>query len=104
MKTHEIHKNISAKVQPYSIRLNRYSRRVFIAIICLAVELIFFRSIIAYKLTSGSALLNDFDVFYAAGALYWSGNIIEAYDGSINFTSKEGSGTLFTVILPNKLN
>ena len=31
-------------------------------------------------------------------------NIIEAYDGSINFTSKEGSGTLFTVILPNKLN
>ena len=80
MKTHEIHKNISAKVQPYSIRLNRYSRRVFIAIICLAVELIFFRSIIAYKLTSGSALLNDFDVFYAAGALYWSGNIIEAYD------------------------
>jgi nitrogen fixation/metabolism regulation signal transduction histidine kinase len=27
-------------------------------------------------------------------------NIIEAYDGSINFTSKEGIGTVFTVILP----
>lgn len=30
-------------------------------------------------------------------------NIIEAYDGSINFTSIEGEGTIFTVILPNKL-
>jgi nitrogen fixation/metabolism regulation signal transduction histidine kinase len=27
-------------------------------------------------------------------------NIIEAYDGSISFTSKEGVGTIFTVILP----
>ena len=27
-------------------------------------------------------------------------NIIEAYDGSISFTSKEGIGTVFTVILP----
>ncbi|WBX76827.1 ATP-binding protein [Tenacibaculum ovolyticum] len=27
-------------------------------------------------------------------------NIIEAYDGSIKFTSKEGIGTVFTVILP----
>jgi len=27
-------------------------------------------------------------------------NIIEAYDGSINFTSSEGIGTVFTVILP----
>ena len=27
-------------------------------------------------------------------------NIIEAYDGSINFTSTEGVGTVFTVILP----
>ncbi len=27
-------------------------------------------------------------------------NIIEAYDGSINFTSTEGIGTIFTVILP----
>ncbi|MFY0629053.1 MAG: GHKL domain-containing protein [Flavobacteriaceae bacterium] len=27
-------------------------------------------------------------------------NIIEAYAGSINFTSKEGEGTVFTVILP----
>ena len=31
-------------------------------------------------------------------------NIIEAYDGSIDFTSKEQEGTTFTVILPNKLN
>ena len=31
-------------------------------------------------------------------------NIIEAYDGSINFTSAEGEGTVFTVTLPNKLN
>ena len=31
-------------------------------------------------------------------------NIIEAYDGSINFTSLEGEGTTFTVTLPNKLN
>jgi nitrogen fixation/metabolism regulation signal transduction histidine kinase len=29
-------------------------------------------------------------------------NIIEAYDGSISFTSKEGIGTVFTVILPKK--
>lgn len=29
-------------------------------------------------------------------------NIIEAYDGSINFTSTEGIGTVFTVILPKK--
>jgi nitrogen fixation/metabolism regulation signal transduction histidine kinase len=29
-------------------------------------------------------------------------NIIEAYDGSISFTSKEGIGTIFTVILPKK--
>ncbi|MFY9241578.1 MAG: ATP-binding protein [Polaribacter sp.] len=29
-------------------------------------------------------------------------NIIEAYDGSISFTSKEGEGTEFTVILPKK--
>ena len=28
-------------------------------------------------------------------------NIIEAYEGSINFTSKEGEGTVFTVILSN---
>jgi len=28
--------------------------------------------------------------------------IIEAYNGSINFTSDEGKGTVFTVILPNK--
>jgi signal transduction histidine kinase len=27
-------------------------------------------------------------------------NIIEAYDGAISFTSKEGIGTVFTVILP----
>ncbi|QVY67575.1 PAS domain-containing sensor histidine kinase [Polaribacter sp. Q13] len=27
-------------------------------------------------------------------------NIIEAYDGSISFTSKEGLGTVFTVVLP----
>jgi C4-dicarboxylate-specific signal transduction histidine kinase len=27
-------------------------------------------------------------------------NIIEAYDGTISFTSKEGIGTVFTVILP----
>ena len=27
-------------------------------------------------------------------------NIIEAYDGSISFTSKEGIGTVFSVILP----
>ncbi len=27
-------------------------------------------------------------------------NIIEAYEGSINFTSSEGKGTVFTVILP----
>ncbi|MBL4605364.1 MAG: GHKL domain-containing protein [Flavobacteriaceae bacterium] len=27
-------------------------------------------------------------------------NIIEAYEGSINFTSEEGKGTVFTVILP----
>lgn len=27
-------------------------------------------------------------------------NIIEAYDGSISFTSKEGMGTIFTVVLP----
>jgi nitrogen fixation/metabolism regulation signal transduction histidine kinase len=27
-------------------------------------------------------------------------NIIEAYDGTISFTSKEGDGTIFTVILP----
>jgi nitrogen fixation/metabolism regulation signal transduction histidine kinase len=27
-------------------------------------------------------------------------NIIEAYDGSISFTSKEGMGTVFTVVLP----
>jgi len=31
-------------------------------------------------------------------------NIIEAYGGSINFTSVEGDGTVFTVTLPNKLN
>ena len=29
-------------------------------------------------------------------------NIIEAYDGSISFTSKEGVGTIFTVTLPKK--
>mgnify|MGYP005989453849 CR=1 FL=1 len=29
-------------------------------------------------------------------------NIIEAYDGSISFTSKEGVGTIFTVVLPKK--
>ncbi|MFK8059614.1 MAG: ATP-binding protein [Polaribacter sp.] len=29
-------------------------------------------------------------------------NIIEAYDGTISFTSKEGIGTVFTVILPKK--
>lgn len=29
-------------------------------------------------------------------------NIIEAYDGSISFTSKEGIGTVFRVILPKK--
>ena len=29
-------------------------------------------------------------------------NIIEAYDGSISFTSKEGIGTVFTVVLPKK--
>ena len=28
-------------------------------------------------------------------------NIIEAYDGSINFSSEEGEGTVFTVTLPN---
>jgi signal transduction histidine kinase len=28
--------------------------------------------------------------------------IIEAYNGSINFTSNEGKGTIFTVILPKK--
>jgi len=27
-------------------------------------------------------------------------NIVEAYDGSISFTSKEGIGTIFTVIIP----
>ena len=26
-------------------------------------------------------------------------NIIEAYNGSISFTSKEGKGTVFTVVL-----
>ena len=31
-------------------------------------------------------------------------NIIEAYDGSINFTSIEGKGTVFTVILPKNIN
>jgi len=31
-------------------------------------------------------------------------NIIEAYEGSINFTSVAGEGTVFTVTLPNKLN
>ena len=29
-------------------------------------------------------------------------NIIEAYDGSISFTSRVGIGTVFTVILPKK--
>ncbi|WP_299015560.1 ATP-binding protein [uncultured Polaribacter sp.] len=29
-------------------------------------------------------------------------NIIEAYEGSISFTSKEGEGTVFTVVLPKK--
>lgn len=29
-------------------------------------------------------------------------NIIEAYQGSINFTSKTGEGTVFTVVLPKK--
>ena len=29
-------------------------------------------------------------------------NIIEAYDGTISFTSKQGIGTVFTVILPKK--
>jgi signal transduction histidine kinase len=29
-------------------------------------------------------------------------NIIEAYDGSISFTSNEGVGTVFTVVLPKK--
>ena len=29
-------------------------------------------------------------------------NIIEAYDGHISFTSKEGIGTVFTVVLPKK--
>ncbi len=29
-------------------------------------------------------------------------NIIEAYDGSISFTSNEGRGTIFTVVLPKK--
>ena len=29
-------------------------------------------------------------------------NIIEAYDGTISFTSKEGKGTVFTVILPKE--
>lgn len=29
-------------------------------------------------------------------------NIIEAYDGSISFTSKEGEGTVFTVVLPKE--
>jgi len=27
-------------------------------------------------------------------------SIIEAYEGSLSFTSKEGKGTTFTVILP----
>ncbi|MDA9363354.1 ATP-binding protein, partial [Polaribacter sp.] len=27
-------------------------------------------------------------------------NIVEAYGGSISFTSKEGIGTVFTVIIP----
>ena len=31
-------------------------------------------------------------------------NIIEAYDGSINFASIEGKGTVFTVILPKNIN
>ena len=29
-------------------------------------------------------------------------NIIEAYEGRISFTSKEGIGTIFTVILPKE--
>jgi two-component system nitrogen regulation sensor histidine kinase NtrY len=29
-------------------------------------------------------------------------NIIEAYDGTIDFTSNQGIGTIFTVVLPKK--
>ena len=29
-------------------------------------------------------------------------NIIEAYNGSISFTSNEGGGTIFTVVLPKE--
>ena len=86
-----------SRLPRYSIRYSLISFGILITILFIMLALICLRAVAAHNLQEGSGAFTDFDAFYTAGKMYWSGDLIHAYSPKYFFQSlaSEANSSIF---------